>query len=215
MKKRISALVLAIAMLLSVMPTAAATETDTGFLTTSAPITTTIAPAQKGAFTDTEGTYYEEAAQRWADAGVLNGVGDNLFAGGNTAKRGEAAKVIVLTSGIEVVDVPADFFAKFTDVPADAWYAPYIYALYLEGIMQGDGISSMRPEDQLTREEYVTLKGRALGITENKSALRFSSLSGKDEVSDWAAGYMGAFIAAGIIKGDENGYINAQGSIVR
>ena len=217
MKKRISALVLAIAMLLSVMPTAAATEADT-FVTTAAPVTGiapgTAAPAE-GAFADTAGTYYEAAAQRWAEVGVLNGVGDNLFAGGNTAKRGEAAKVIVLTAGIKLQDVPADFFAKFTDVPADAWYAPYIYALYLEGIMQGDGISSMRPEDQLTREEYVTLKGRALGVTENKSALRFSSLSGKDEISDWAAGYMGAFIAAGIIKGDENGYINAQGSIVR
>ena len=215
MKRRISALVLAFAMLLSVVPTAAATETDDGFVTLTAP-NTTVAPAEpEGAFSDTEGTYYEEAAQRWADAGVLNGVGDNLFAGGNTAKRGEAAKVIVLTAGMAVKDPSADFFTEFTDVPQDAWYAPYIYTLWLAGIMQGDGNGKMRPEDQLTREEYVTLKGRAFGITENKSALRYSSLSGKDEVADWAAGYMGAFIAAGIIKGDENGYINAKGSIVR
>jgi len=220
MKKRISALVLAIAMLIAVVPAAVATEIAEENVLLIAPATPVtpdapISPAPEVTLTDVAGEYYEEAALRWFELGVIEGMGDNTFAGQSTATRGQVAAIITRLVGYELLTPTEEFFAAFTDVAKDKWYAPYIYTLNVNGIMLGDGQGKMNPEQQISREEFITMSARALGITSNPYALQLSNINDKASVSSWAAGYVGAYVALGAIKGDENGNLNPSADIIR
>ena len=55
---------------------------------------------------------------------------------------------------------PAAFAAEdagFTDVPADAWYAPYVDCVVENGVMIGTGNRMFEPERELTGPECLTL----------------------------------------------------------
>ena len=53
--------------------------------------------------------------------------------------------------------------AVFTDVPADAWEAPYVYDLVGRGILSGYGDGTFGPDDTVKYEQAVTMIMRTLG----------------------------------------------------
>lgn len=53
--------------------------------------------------------------------------------------------------------------AYFNDVPINAWYVDYVYALAATGIVQGKGGGKYAPEDAVSRAEYTALLARATG----------------------------------------------------
>lgn len=63
-------------------------------------------------------------------------------------------------SGIETAFTRADWTPAFRDVPAGAWYAPYVDVCVEEGLMQGVGGGKFEPERQLTSAEAMMLAYR-------------------------------------------------------
>ncbi len=53
----------------------------------------------------------------------------------------------------------------FSDVAADAWYAPYVAACAQDGLMNGTGASSFTPQGTVTTAEAATLAARIHSLT--------------------------------------------------
>lgn len=78
--------------------------------------------------------------------------------GGDDSPAGQAIHAALYPAPQETYAVTPD--AKpmtFTDVPADAWYAPYVAACVEEGLMQGVGNNAFAPGKELTHMECLTL----------------------------------------------------------
>ncbi len=149
----------------SVFPSAFAAEN------TSATEEMTASPA----FTDIEGHWAEETIIKWKDAGLVNGYPDGTFKPDRHITRAELAKVITLAFDLtEVTEY------DYRDIPADAWYLPYLAAsaAYIPSYVSADATYELMfyqqqycffPEAPALRmhaaETFSLLKMRHDGIT--------------------------------------------------
>lgn len=145
-------------------------------------------------YDDTAGHWAESAIERWSEYKIVEG-DDGHFHPNRSLTRGEMAKILANTLGL------TDQGEKnpFADVPADAWYTPFVLRCAAAGIMEGDGINA-HPTDVITRQETMTVLGRALNIEPVKDA-GLSAYADGSTVADWAKGYVAAMTKAGVIKG--------------
>lgn len=112
------------------------------------------------AFEDTQGHWAEDAIKTWSDRGIVNGKGGNSFDPNGNMKRGEAAMMFAKLLGLtETADISA-----YGDVDAEDWYAEALAKCVAAGIMNGTSDSTMDPEGTITREMFFTMFARALGI---------------------------------------------------
>lgn len=65
---------------------------------------------------------------------------------------------------------------SFSDVSPDAWYAPYVTAVFEKGIMRGKGAGRFDPEGSVTRAEFVTVLSRLSGEEATGSSAPFSDV---------------------------------------
>ena len=87
------------------------------------------------------------------------------------------------------------------DVSVGEWYYKDIQKALKMGTMKLD--TTMRPNDNITRQEAFTILGRALKI-EDGSKADLTKFSDASQVASWATSCMGAMVKAGYIKGDNN-----------
>lgn len=173
MKKRIISLLLAAAMLVTLMPAAFAA----------------------GTYSDTDGHWGEAAIDRWSSYGVIGGYDGNVFVPDGSMTRAEVARVFVNLLGLKQrTDI-----SKYKDVAPSAWYYDDIAKCVAAGILNGDGVAAMNPETPVTREELFTMFARALGVAPKATANK-QFIDG-NEVSSWAAGYVNALADMGVING--------------
>ena len=69
--------------------------------------------------------------------------------------RAEFAAVVVRVLDMELVADSVKEERIYTDVPADAWFTPYVNLLYHFNIMHGDGKGMFNPDAQITQNEVV------------------------------------------------------------
>lgn len=87
----------------------------------------------------------------------------------------------------------------FPDVAADAWYAPAVNAMAALGILKGDGQGNFRPDDLITRAEFVSVAARMAKSVEGSH--NFSDLA----PAAWAEKDIATAVAYGWIDGYEDG----------
>ncbi|WP_166554310.1 S-layer homology domain-containing protein, partial [Neglectibacter sp. 59] len=68
---------------------------------------------------------------------------------------------------------------RFSDVPADAWFAPYVEQAFDAGIVKGRGDGVFGPYDTITREDFAVMTVRMLGVEVDENA----TVPFKDEAS--------------------------------
>lgn len=165
--------------------------------------------ATEASFTDTQGHWAETAIERWVGYGVVQGKGDGIFDPDANMTRAEMAQMYVtLLNLTEKADI-----SKFTDVPADAWYADAIAKCVAAGILTGTGADTVSPLDTVTREQMFVTFGRALGIAPLSSTdATFADLN---QVSDWAKSTIYAMIEAGYVDGTGDNLLEPQAKITR
>ncbi len=86
------------------------------------------------------------------EAGVVEGRGDSFEPTAHLT-RAEALKIILLARGYELID----FGTSFKDVSLTAWYFPYVITAKDVGLVQGYSDLTFRPNDPVTRDEYVKM----------------------------------------------------------
>ena len=95
--------------------------------------------------------------------------------------------------------IPYVLLADFSDVPDDAWYAPYVYDLADQGILNGKGNGIFDPNGSITRGEFAKILAAASGED-------LSSCNGRDifcdvRPSDWFSPYVSWAYDKGIVFG--------------
>lgn len=89
------------------------------------------------------------------------------------------------------------------DVDDSHWAAKTIRMMMAEGVLEGDADGRIRPDDKITREEMIWVMNTMLGIQPKAD----TKLDAADRSSDWAYGALAAAKDAGILQGDEFGYL--------
>ena len=194
--KKVVALVLTVAMLMTTMivPVYAATDAS---------------------FKDTDGHWAEAAVERWATAKILEGdTGTDSFRPNDDMTRAELAKVASVLLGLQAKD---SYSKSFTDVPANAWYADYVLSCAEIGIIDGMGDGTYRPQANVTREQAFTIISRALQLQGGEADL--AAFTDGNKVSDWAVEHVKNLISMKAVEGykmaDGSASLKPQNNITR
>lgn len=112
-------------------------------------------------FPDMEWTWYRqrEAVDSLKNTGVIGGYPDGTFRPDTTINRAEFLKIVFAAKG---GNVPAPT-SCFSDVPADAWYAPYVCAALNRKIVNGYPDGSFKPETPVNTAEALKIMLLAYG----------------------------------------------------
>lgn len=89
----------------------------------------------------------------------------------------------------------------FGDVAADSWAVRYIDYAAKKGYMSGDGNGSFRPEDKITREEFLKTILSAFEITGDEVRQKAEVKFGDVSEDDWFFDYTELGLYYGIING--------------
>jgi 3D (Asp-Asp-Asp) domain-containing protein len=157
--------------------------------------------ALAAAFRDVPSRHWAAGAiEDLARSGVLLGTGHGDFEPDRTMTRAEFATALLRTRGIRLeaqapVD-PAfggvgfgDGSAIFSDVPAKAWYFPFVTLAHRLGYTEGLADGSFGPGEDITRVEVAAMTARAAGWTSEAIALSWRETANilKQRFSDWEA----------------------------
>ena len=86
----------------------------------------------------------------------MNGIGNDLFAPNANMTRAQVAQMFYNL----LIDKDVDVTARFTDVPADAWYATAVNTLASIGAITGIGNNQFAPNRTITRAEFTAIAVR-------------------------------------------------------
>ena len=67
------------------------------------------------------------------------------------------AQFVTMLAGLQGADVSAYRTGKFTDVPADAWYAPYVNWAAENGVVYGVSDSAFAPDANISRQDMAVM----------------------------------------------------------
>lgn len=165
-------------------------------------------------FTDVPQSFWGyEAIQKAAQLGLVNGVGEGRFAPERKLTRAEFVTMLWRLAGQPAADTKADF----TDVPAEIWYRAGLDWAAEKGYVTGNG-GRFKPEDQITRQEAVTIlfrySGGQSGMETMFSALYADQFSDSGAVASWAKSAMDWAIYHSVIQGS-GGRLNPMGTASR
>lgn len=108
-------------------------------------------------FTDvTPGSVHADALAKLHDRGVLNGYAEGSYHPDAQITR---AEFCVIASALSD-NTSLDGAPSFTDVPDGYWARDVISKMAAQGILQGDGEGTFRPEDPITHQEATLILQR-------------------------------------------------------
>ena len=187
-KKRILAMILAVASCLSLAVGASAANTTTRKATD---------------FKDFDKTaWYAEAVGAAVDNGLLYGKSSTIIDPNGDMTRAEMAAIINRSFGCyKTADI-----SQYKDVSKNKWYYKDIALAVQMGTYNGRSSSSMAPDAPITREEAMTVVARALELDyDSYTKTDLSKFSDRNKISNWALPYVRAMIGADYIHGRTKG----------
>ena len=183
-KKRILAMLLAVASCLSLAVSASAANT----------------PNRKATdFKDYDRTaWYAEAVSAAVDNGLLYGKSATVIDPNGDMTRAEMAAIINRSFGCyKAADI-----SQYKDVAKSKWYYKDVAMAVQMGTYNGRSSSSMAPDSPITRQEAMTVVARALELDYDAYAKTdLSAFSDRSEISNWALPYIRAMVGADYIHG--------------
>ena len=166
---------------------------------------------------------FTDITDHWAANNILFVVSRGLFSdtGGNQFRpnTGMTRGMFVTALG-RLAGIDSDNYkigGKFTDVKADAYYAPYVNWAAEKGIVNGITTTAFSPDGNITREQmaviminYAKQMGYDLPVTQE--AMIFAD---NKQISSWAAAEVKALLQAGILAGKDGNRFDPQGNATR
>ena len=165
-------------------------------------------------FTDINGHWAKEHILFAVSRGLFSGTSETTFSPNTTLTRGMFVTALGRLAGIN----PADYQnRKFTDVKANAYYAPYVNWAASKGIVGGTTSTTFAPDSNITREQMaVIMKNYAdkMGYSIPKT-LEAVTFADNAQISSWAKDAVKAMQQAGVLSGKENNRFDPQGNATR
>ncbi len=150
------------------------------------------------AFTDLSNTaWYHEGVCYALRNGIMNGMGDRIFAPNEAMTRAQLVQTLYRIAGSPDV---TDMEQHFTDVADDSWYAEAVIWVVNNKVVQGVSETSFAPDAQITREQLATILYRYAGEqkVEEDHLKDFKDVS---TISAYAVDAMNWAVASGLIQG--------------
>ncbi|MDR0916846.1 MAG: S-layer homology domain-containing protein, partial [Oscillospiraceae bacterium] len=163
-----------------------------------------------------EGDWFYDAVKYVTQNDLMNGVGNSRFAPNANLTRAMLATVLYRLEG-EPTITGAN---PFSDVAAGQWYTNAVIWAERHGIVEGYGNGKFGPEDNITREQLVTMlwryaKYKGYDLTINNEQLTINNFADADTVSDYAKDAMRWAVAVGLIQGRTTTTIVPRGTATR
>ena len=187
-RKRILAMILAVASSLSLAVGASAAGTTTRKATD---------------FRDFDkSAWYAEAVSAAVDNGLLYGKSSTIIDPNGDMTRAEMAAIINRSFGCyKTADI-----SQYKDVSKGKWYYKDIALAAQMGTYVGRSSSAMAPDAPITRQEAMTVAARALELDyDSYSKTDLSKFSDCNKISNWALPYVRAMVGADYIHGRTKG----------
>lgn len=164
-------------------------------------------------FADMRGHWAQGSVDFASARELFVGTSDTTFAPNQTMSRSMLATVLYRLDGEHKSSV-ADAFA---DVSSGTWYTDAVAWAAEKGIVKGYNENTFAPDDNVTREQMVTMLRRyatALGV--NTAAKGQSHrFNDEDQVSDWAKDAMAWASGIGLVQGRDNNMLAPTAAITR
>ena len=112
--------------------------------------------------TDTAFPFTDVPESRWSypyikqlyEAGVVSGTTATTFEPTGSVTR---AQFVTMLAGLAGADVTSYTSGRFTDVPADAWYAPYVNWAAANAIVSGTSATTFDPAAEISRQDMAVM----------------------------------------------------------
>ena len=166
------------------------------------------------AFTDIQNHWAADNILFVASRGLLSGTSDTTFSPNTGMTRGMFVTALGRLAGINPDSYKT---GKFTDVKADAYYAPYVNWAASKGIISGTTDTTFAPDNNINREQMaVIMKNYAakLGYTVPKP-LEAVTFVDNASISSWAKEAVKSMQQAGILAGKTNNRFDPAGTATR
>lgn len=201
MKKRLISIILLIAMLFTSIPVEAMSfagdnkDTATGIVQEKQFI---------NPFTDVrDGSWYYDAVQYAHINGFFSGTSASTFAPDGTMNRSMFVTVLGRMAGMDQGSYKGQ--SSFTDVAADAYYAPFVAWASKHGITAGVGDGKFDPNGLINREQMAVFFIRyfeTFGVSYDTGANIMTVPADLDSVSPWAQDAVLKLWKTGLLSGD-------------
>ena len=152
--------------------------------------------------------------QQLYDAGVVSGTSATTFEPTANVTR---AQFVTMLAGLQGADVSAYTSGKFADVPADAWYAPYVNWAAENGVVYGVSDTAFAPDTEISRQDMAAMLYRYAGqfgiqLGTGNPAITFTD---EADIADYALPAVEALQRAGVISGMPDGSFRPRDTATR
>ena len=161
-------------------------------------------------FTDMPATHWAyTAVEKASEAGLMNGYGGTLFGQNDSITRGQMVQILYNYYGED-----CGTNSGFSDVPASAWYAKAVTWASKKGVVSGYSNGTFGPDNQLTREQMVTILYNVADKPEtNPSAI--SQYSDYHQVASYAADGFAWAVSNKVVSGTSSTTLSPRGTATR
>ncbi|THF72471.1 OmpL47-type beta-barrel domain-containing protein, partial [Cohnella fermenti] len=169
-------------------------------------------------FNDMELHWAQETANDMGSRMVVSGDGNGNFSPDHPVTRAEFAAIVVHGLGLKV----RSDMGSFIDISPQAWYGEAVYTAHAYGLVKGFEDDTFGPDDDLTREQAMSIIARAMDLTGLKARLpsrnaeqTINRFTDADKISDWARSSVIDSVAAGIVVGKDDNLLATNETITR
>ena len=166
------------------------------------------------AFTDITGHWAADNILFAASRGLLSGTSDTTFSPNTGMTRGMFVTALGRLAGINPDSYKT---GKFTDVKADAYYAPYVNWAAQTGIVEGVTAITFAPDTNINREQMAVIMAnyaKKLGYDLPRT-LKAVTFADNANISSWAKDAVRAMQQAGILAGKNGNKFDPKGTATR
>ncbi len=150
---------------------------------------------------------------RLSELGVVNGVGEHLFAPRELVTRGSFVTILGRLKGVDSLEYPD---VPFSDVQSEDWFGPYVAWAAEYGVTLGFDDGTFKPGDNISREQMAVMIYRFIcaGSVELTAEPR-DPFSDENAISDWALEAVNALRDAGLMNGRGENLFEPRGTATR
>ena len=172
----------------------------------------TIPASAAGSFADVSPTRdawcYTQVMQA-SEAGLMNGYGSSLFGKNDPITRGQMVQILYNYYGED-----CGTNSGFSDVPSSVWYAKAVTWASKKGVVSGYSNGTFGPDNQLTREQMVTILYNVAGRpATNTSAL--AQFNDRGQVAAYAVNGFSWAVSNKVVSGTSNTTLSPRGTATR
>lgn len=151
------------------------------------------------------------------DRKIMNGMGNQIFAPQEHLSRAMMAEILYNMEGRPDYTITEET-GNFNDVSETDWFYRSVRWAASEGIVNGISETAFAPRDDITREQMVTMLDRyaeKTGYSGMDGTADLSVFPDAGMIHDYAKASVRSAVAAGLLKGYEDGTLRPRNTVTR